>query len=157
MCGRHLHCGLVATDPEVRVRFPALPDFLGSSGSGTGSTLPREYNWPPLWSSGQSSCLQIHRSGFDSRRYQIFWEAVGLQRGPFSLVSTIEELLGRKSSFSGLEILEYDRRDPPRWPRGTLYSFKLALTSPTLGGKLRTAVGIRHDDHVAPFIRTSWH
>jgi hypothetical protein len=34
----------VATDPEIRVRFPALPDFLGSSGSGTGSTPPREYN-----------------------------------------------------------------------------------------------------------------
>jgi hypothetical protein len=30
---------------EVRVRFPALPDFLGSSESGTGSTQPREYNW----------------------------------------------------------------------------------------------------------------
>jgi hypothetical protein len=27
---------------------------------------------PPLWSSVQSSWLQIHRSGFDSRRYQIF-------------------------------------------------------------------------------------
>jgi hypothetical protein len=26
------------TDPEVRVRFPALPDFLRNSGSGTGST-----------------------------------------------------------------------------------------------------------------------
>jgi hypothetical protein len=26
---------------------------------------------PPLWSSGQSSWLQIHRSGFDSLRYQI--------------------------------------------------------------------------------------
>jgi hypothetical protein len=24
--------------------FPALPDFLRSSGSGTGSTQPREYN-----------------------------------------------------------------------------------------------------------------
>jgi hypothetical protein len=43
----------VATDPEVRVGFPALPDFSRSSGSGTGST---------------------------------------------QLVSTIEELLGRKSS-----------------------------------------------------------
>jgi hypothetical protein len=29
---------------EVRVRFPVLPDFLRSSGSGTGSTQPREYN-----------------------------------------------------------------------------------------------------------------
>jgi hypothetical protein len=28
---------------------------------------------PPLWSSGQSSWLQIQRSRFDSRRYQIFF------------------------------------------------------------------------------------
>jgi hypothetical protein len=28
--------------------------------------------WPPLWSSGQSSYLQIQCSGFYSRRYQIF-------------------------------------------------------------------------------------
>jgi hypothetical protein len=27
-----------------RVRYPALPDFLGSSGSGTGSTQPRKDN-----------------------------------------------------------------------------------------------------------------
>jgi hypothetical protein len=27
----------LATDPDVRVRFQALPDFLRSSGSGTGS------------------------------------------------------------------------------------------------------------------------
>ena len=27
-----------------RVRFPALPDFLSTSGSGTGSTQPREVN-----------------------------------------------------------------------------------------------------------------
>jgi hypothetical protein len=40
------------------------------------------YTWPPLWSSGQSFWLQIHRSGFDSRRYQIFWEVVGLKRPP---------------------------------------------------------------------------
>jgi hypothetical protein len=34
----------LATDPEVQVRFPALPDFLRSSGFGPGSTQPREYN-----------------------------------------------------------------------------------------------------------------
>jgi hypothetical protein len=34
----------LATDPEVRVRFPGLPDFLRSSGSATGSTQPRNYN-----------------------------------------------------------------------------------------------------------------
>jgi hypothetical protein len=32
----------LAADPEVRVRFPAPPDFVRSSGSGTGSTQPRD-------------------------------------------------------------------------------------------------------------------
>jgi hypothetical protein len=71
-----------------------------------------EESRPPLWFSGQSPWLQIQRSRFSSRRYQIFWEVVGLERGPLSLVSTIEELLGRKSSGSGIEIWEYGRRDP---------------------------------------------
>jgi hypothetical protein len=66
--------------------------------------------WPPLWSSDQSSWLQIQRSGFVSRRYQIFWEVVGLERGPLSLVSTIEELLERKSSGYGLENRDYGLR-----------------------------------------------
>jgi hypothetical protein len=29
---------------RFRVRFPAVPNFLRSGGSGTGSTQPREYN-----------------------------------------------------------------------------------------------------------------
>jgi hypothetical protein len=90
---------------------------------------------PPLWSSGQNSWLQIQRSGFNSRRYQIFWEVMDLERGPLSLVSTIEELLGRKSSGSGLENREYGRRDPSRWPRDSFYPPKLAPTSPTGGGR----------------------
>jgi hypothetical protein len=52
---------------------------------------------------------------------------VTLERGPLSLVSTTEELLEGKSSGSGLESLEYGRRDPSR-----------ALTS-TSGGR---SVGI---------------
>jgi hypothetical protein len=32
-----------------RVRFPALPDFLRSSGSGMGSIQPREYDWGAIW------------------------------------------------------------------------------------------------------------
>jgi hypothetical protein len=64
---------------------------------------------------------------------------VGLQRGPLSLVSTIEELLGRNSSGCGLENREYGRGDPLRWPRDTLYPQKLALTSPKYGGR---SVGI---------------
>jgi hypothetical protein len=50
---------------------------------------------PPLWSSGESSWLQIRRPGFDSRHYQIFWEKKKVV-GPLSLVSTTEELLDRK-------------------------------------------------------------
>jgi hypothetical protein len=34
--------------------------------------------------------------GLDSRRYQIFWEVVSLERGPLSLVRKIEELLKSK-------------------------------------------------------------
>jgi hypothetical protein len=69
--------------------------------------------------------------GFHSQRYQIFWEVVGLKRGQLRLVNTIEELLGRKSSGSGLESREYDRGVPLLWPRDTLYQQKLELTSPT--------------------------
>jgi hypothetical protein len=63
----------------------------------------------------------------------IFWEVVGLERGPLSLVSILEELFERISSVFGLENWEYGRRDPSRWPRGTLYLRKLAVTSPTGG------------------------
>jgi hypothetical protein len=82
-----------------------------------------------VWSSGQSSWLQIQRSGFDSQRYKIFWEVVGLEWGSLSLVSTIEELFGRKSSGSGLERRGYGSRDQSRWLRGTLYPQNLAVTS----------------------------
>jgi hypothetical protein len=92
-----------------------------------------EESRPPLWSRGQSSWLQIQRPGFDSRCYQIFWEVVGLEWGLLTLVSTIEELLERKSSGSGLGSREYGSRDSSRWPRGTLYRQKFALTSLTSG------------------------
>jgi hypothetical protein len=41
--------------------------------------------------------------GFDYRRYRILFVAVGLERGPLSLVTINEEILERKSSGSGLE------------------------------------------------------
>jgi hypothetical protein len=91
--------------------------------------------WPPLWSSGQSSWLHTQKSGFDSRPYQIFWQVMGLERGPLSLVSTTEELLEGRSSGSGLETQEYCRRNPSLWPRGTLYSQELALISSTISGR----------------------
>jgi hypothetical protein len=59
---------------------------------------------------------------------------VGLERGPLSFVSTIEELLGRKINGSGIEIREYGPRDPSSLPRDTLYPQKLSLTSSTSDG-----------------------
>jgi hypothetical protein len=58
-----------------------------------------------LWSSGQSSWLQIQKFGFDSRRS--VWK-----EEPLSLANTIEELHERKISGYGLENLDYGRRDP---------------------------------------------
>jgi hypothetical protein len=62
--------------------------------------VPRYRSWGP---------------GFDSRRYRIFWEVAGLERGPLSLVRIIEELLEWKSSGSGQENRINDRGDPLRW------------------------------------------
>jgi hypothetical protein len=76
---------------------------------------------PPLWSTGQSSWLQIRRPGFDSRHNQKK-RVVGLERGPLSFVSTIEELLDRKVAGSGS----------------------------CLENRENTAGGIRQADHVAP-------
>jgi hypothetical protein len=61
---------------------------------------------------------------------------VGLERGPLNLVSTNEELLGRKSSGSGLEIQEYGSRDLSCLPCGNLNPQNLALISPTSGSHL---------------------
>jgi hypothetical protein len=80
--------------------------------------MKRSYNYDEylslLWSSGQSSWLQIQRSGFNSWRYQIILEVMGLERGPLSLMRTTEELLGRNFSGSGLENREHGRKHPSR-------------------------------------------
>jgi hypothetical protein len=76
---------------------------------------------------GQSSWLQFQRSRFDSRRYQIFWQVVGLLGGQLCLVSITEELHECKSSGST--------------------SRKLILT----------AVGIRCADHATLSIHKSWY
>jgi hypothetical protein len=84
-----------------------------------------EESRPRLSSSGQSFWLQIQTSWFNSMRYHIFWEIVGLEWVP--LVSTTEELLGRKCSGSGLGSRECGRRNPSRWPRVTFYPQKWEL------------------------------
>jgi hypothetical protein len=75
---------------------------------------------------------------------------VVLKRGPLSLVSRIEELLGRKSIGSGLDNREYGRRDPSSWPHRTFYPQKLALPSPTSGG--RSFVIVRPRTHTTEFV-----
>jgi hypothetical protein len=82
--------------------------------------------------------------GFDTLRYKIFREVVGLEWGPLSLVSTIEELLGRNSSGSGIETQEYGRGDPSRRARDSIYPQTLALTSPTGGGHSVGIVRLRN-------------
>jgi hypothetical protein len=72
---------------------------------------------------------------------------------PLSLVSTTEELLGRKSSSFGLENREYGHRDPSRRLRDTVYPQKLVLTSPASGCR---SVGIgRSRTQAMGFVR-SW-
>jgi hypothetical protein len=80
-------------------------------------------------------------SGFDFRRYQIFLEVVSLERGPLLLVRIIEELLEWEGSGSYLENRINGLGVPLRRPRDTLNPQKLALTSPTSGGR---SVGIVH-------------
>jgi hypothetical protein len=94
--------------PGYRSRGPGF-DFRALqkiSGSGTGSTQPRDYNLGDTWWKSSGSYLG-----------DTWW----------------------KSSGSCLENREYGRRDPSRRPRGTLYPQKLAITSPTSGGR---SVGI---------------
>ena len=81
--------------------------------------------------------------GFDPQCYQIF-VVVGLERGPLSLVRSIEELLEWKSSGSrsrkqrltavGTRCADHVR---------PLYPQKLALTSPTGGGRSVGIVRVR--------------
>jgi hypothetical protein len=88
-----------------------------------------------MWSSDQRFWLQIQRSGIYSRDHKIFWEVVGMERGPLSFLSTIEELLERKSSGSDLGNRDYGHRGSAADYAIPLYPRKLALTSPTSGGR----------------------
>jgi hypothetical protein len=77
--------------------------------------------------------------GFDSRCYQIFWEVVGLERGPLSLVNITEELFERKSSGSESRISRLTAGIRCADHATPSIRKKLAPTSPTSGG---SSVGI---------------
>jgi hypothetical protein len=63
--------------------------------------------------------LVVRVPGYRSRAPG-FKSWVGLEWGPLRLVSATEELLGRKSSGSSLEIREYGSGDQLCWPHDTL-------------------------------------
>jgi hypothetical protein len=66
-----------------------------------------------------------------------------MERGPLSLVSINEELLGRKCSGTGLESRTYGRRDPVRWPRHPIFFIIDAFVSlaiPSLQLRLTTSL-----------------
>jgi hypothetical protein len=67
-----------------RVLFPALPDFLKSSVSGTGSTQPREYNWGATWYKSSGSCLETREYG---RRDPSRWSRGTLYPQNFAITS----------------------------------------------------------------------
>jgi hypothetical protein len=101
--------------------------------------IDRHYSVQLLPTRADRGVSRSQRGGFDSRRYQIFWEVVGLERGPLSLDSTTEEPLGRNGSGFSLENRYCGCGDMLRLSRDTLYPQKLAVTSPTSGGR---SVGI---------------
>jgi hypothetical protein len=88
---------------------------------------------------------------FDPWRYQIFWQVVGLERGHSASWVQLSSYLRENSSGSGVESRKYGHREPSCWPRGTLYLQKLALTSPTIGGR---SVSIVHSQTEATTFRS---
>jgi hypothetical protein len=79
-------------------------------------------------------CFHFWPSGKDDTKVRKIIHLIWLRYDP--CVTGFSKL---GASYPALESREYGRRDPSRWPRGTLYPQKLALTSPTSGGR---AVGI---------------
>jgi hypothetical protein len=86
--------------------------------------------------------VSVYRSrglGFDSRRFQIFLEAAGLERGPLSLVRTTEDLLGRNSSGFGQENRDYRTGGSVALTTQHPLSAEVGTTTPRSGGR---SVGI---------------
>jgi hypothetical protein len=72
------------TDPEVRVRFPVLPDFLRSSMSGTGTTQPRTTE-ELLGRKGSGSGLEIRETAVGIRSADHMAPSIRNELAPTSL------------------------------------------------------------------------
>jgi hypothetical protein len=92
--------------------------------------------WQPLWSSGQSSWLQMQRSRVRLPALpDFFLRSSGSGTGStqprddsWGAISRKWRLRSRKPKLSIMG-------ESLRWPRDTVYPLKLALTSPTSGGR----------------------
>jgi hypothetical protein len=91
----------------------------------------------PLWSSGQSSWLQIQRSRFDSPALPDLLRSSGSGTGSIQPheYNLHRNYLKKKSNGSGLENRDYCHGDLPRWLCDTFYPQKLALTALTSGSR----------------------
>jgi hypothetical protein len=90
---------------------------------------------PPLWSSGQSSWLQIQRSRVRFLAPPDFLRSSGSGTGSTQLRQDNWGATWKDNSGSGLKTEINGRGDSLRWPLDTLYPLKLVLTSPTSGGR----------------------
>jgi hypothetical protein len=81
---------------------------------------------------------QFHALTASPRKRAPSTHSVGGWIGPRTDLDEMEKRILIKQLFqivTGLEIREYYRGDPLRWPHDTLYKQKLALTSPTSGDR----------------------
>jgi hypothetical protein len=95
---------------------------------------------PPLWSSDESSCLQMQRSRVRFLALSDFLRSSGSGTGP---TQPRDDNWG--APVKKTELMAGG--DPLRWPRDTLYPQKLALTSTTSGGRSVGIVRLRTRGH----------